>query len=209
MNKFEDFCSTFNRYCQTNELDVINTSNLHDESLNSAKNNYLYNGVDLTIYPMDDFVKLAYRIKYGDEDVDNRPNSVDCFVVNENNYWYFIEFKDGNISSSNTNLAKKAYCNVLMIIDVLCDMKQKSACEIDFNYENPIDFFRNNSEFIIVCSERNNPTIAEDLNSLKLAGKDQKVQRKITKRLKGYLFKDSYICTEKVFEKQFVKPFNY
>lgn len=209
MNKFESFCNAFSVYCVNNGFSIIDTSSLHEESLNDSGNKFLYNGSELEIFPMDEFVKNVYRAQYGTEDFNNRPNSVDCFVVNKDNKWFFIEFKDSEVSSTNTNNVKKAYSNVLLIIDVLYNTRKNYSYDIDFNYENPIEFFRTNSEHIIVCSEEKNPKIARDINLLKLSGQEQKVHRKINERLSRYLFQDSYICTEKVFEKQFVKQFEY
>lgn len=190
-------------------------SNLHDTSLNDAnksEKNYVYNGdKNLAVIDMDLIAKDGYRIIKHASGKDNIINTVDAFIINKANEWFFIEFKDSEIKAENSglknNVIKKAYSNWYMLLDILYFMAGNSSFYHQFSLENPIKFAKEHIYYILVCSTEKNPLIYEQLKSHELIG--EKYTPPFMQRLKDYMFKDAYVYTESFFERKFVKNFIY
>ena len=216
MSGFDDFKQTMSEYLESNGYDLSIISNLHDTSVNDAdpkKIVYLYNGKkDLEVIDMDLIAKQAYRdIKRAAQISNNFINTADAFVINQDNKWYFIEFKDAVIKSDNdklkSNVLKKAYSNWYMVLDVLYSMKAQGKLYLDFEYDDPIQFAKKNVYYILVCSEDKNPNTYIQIKNYDLIG--EKYTPVFMQRLKDYLFKDAYVYTEKFLERKLVERFIY
>lgn len=216
MNKFDEFKVMVTKYLEENGIELNILSNLHDTSKNDAdKSNiaYLYCGAkDLEVIDMDIIAKKAYKdIKHAKNVSNNFINTADAFLINKDNEWYFIEFKDAVIKSDNdklkSNVLRKAYSNWYMVLDVLYNMKEKSTVYKGFDFENPIEFAKKHVYYIVVCSEAKNPNVYIQIKNSELIG--EKYTPLFMQRLKDYLFKDAYLYTEKNLEKSFIDKFAY
>ena len=76
-----------------------------------------------------------------------------------------------------------------------------------FNYENPISFAKENVVYILVVSEEKNIVDVDKISKCILAG--EKFQPEYMKKLEKYIFKEAYVYTPQVLEKEFVKKFTY
>ena len=174
---------------------------------------YLYNGEkDFEVIDMDLIAKQAYKeIKHAKDIANNFVNTADAFLINKENEWYIIEFKDAAISAKSdslkNNVLKKAYSNWYMLLDVLYSMNEKKDRYMEFAYENPVEFAKQHIHYILVCSEEKNPNIYTQIKNSTMIG--EKYTPLFMQRIKDYLFKDAYVYTEKYFERDFVEKFAY
>lgn len=193
------------------------TSEFKDEN---GKSISLYKGdtkeKDLDVFDMDIFAQKVYKlIKKPNNPKEESINTVDSFLINNENQWYLIEFKNSSINGSKrskgnpvkNNIIRKAYSNMYMLLDILYEMKDVSDAYENFNFNNPIKFIQENVTYILVCSYDKNSDIHEQIKNYQL--RNEEYTPGFMSRLKGYIFKDAYIYTEDYFERKFVNVFKH
>ena len=92
-------------YFREKSVELTVETNLHDASKNDDGQNticYLYDKEpNLEVIDMDKIAKDGYKVV---KCIDGNPiSTADAFIVNKDNDWYFIEFKDTKV---NTNSMK-------------------------------------------------------------------------------------------------------
>lgn len=169
---------------------------------------YEDNRKDMQVIDMDEIAHKAYRVARYPESVkeDDSLASADAFVINADNMWYFIEFKNQEIAKAKDSVTKKAYQNWYWLVDVLREMKDQIQYN-NFNYEDPISFARENVVYILVVSQEKNYNNAKKMHDCILAG--QKFLPQYMEKLEKYTFKETYVYTPEMFEQKFVKKFEY
>lgn len=169
---------------------------------------YEDNRKDMQVIDMDEIAHKAYRVARYPESVkeDDSLASADAFVINADNMWYFIEFKNQEIAKAKDSVTKKAYQNWYWLVDVLREMKDTIQYN-NFNYEDPISFARENVTYILVVSQEKNYNNVKKMHDCKLAG--QKFLPQYMEKLEKYTFKETYVYTPEMFEQKFVKKFEY
>lgn len=169
---------------------------------------YEDNRKDMQVIDMDEIAHKAYRVARYPESVkeDDSLASADAFVINADNMWYFIEFKNQEITKAKDSVTKKAYQNWYWLVDVLREMKDTIQYN-NFNYEDPISFARENVTYILVVSQEKNYNNVKKMHDCKLAG--QKFLPQYMEKLEKYTFKETYVYTPEMFEQKFVKKFEY
>lgn len=215
MTNFDQFIWSIEEFFKDNMQDVqVSPISLKKASENSAdKNNitYFYNGRELDVIDMDDLAKKQYKhLRVSDEfesTKDDIVNTTDGFLIDNENQWYFIEFKDCQIKKDETkkSVIKKAYGNWYMVLDILYNSCGKKYTK--FNYENPIKFAKDNVIYILVCNSCKNPNVTTQIRNYRY--KNKKYTPVFMQKIKEYLFKDAYVYTEIEFEREFVKKFKY
>lgn len=162
----------------------------------------------MQVIDMDEIAHKAYRVARYPESVkeDDSLASADAFVINADNMWYFIEFKNQEITKAKDSVTKKAYQNWYWLVDVLREMKDTIQYN-NFNYEDPISFARENVTYILVVSQEKNYNNVKKMHDCKLAG--QKFLPQYMEKLEKYTFKETYVYTPEMFEQKFVKKFEY
>lgn len=163
---------------------------------------------DMQVIDMDEVAHNVYRIARFPESTkeSESPASADAFVISANDIWYFIEFKNQKISSAKESVTKKAYQNWHWLVDILYEMREKTSYNT-FNYENPVEFAKENVVYILVVSEDKNYPDVKKMHDCILAG--EKFCPDYMKKLGKYLFKEAYVYTPELLEKEFVKKFTY
>ena len=169
---------------------------------------YEDNRKDMQVIDMDEIAHKPYRVARYPESVkeDDSLASADAFVINADNMWYFIEFKNQEITKAKDSVTKKAYQNWYWLVDVLREMKDTIQYN-NFNYEDPISFARENVVYILVVSQEKNYNNVKKMHDCKLAG--QKFLPQYMEKLEKYTFKETYVYTPEMFEQKFVKKFEY
>lgn len=165
---------------------------------------------DMDIIDMDEIAHSVYRLVRFPESTKEEESlaSADAFVIASDNIWYFIEFKNQRISKAKDSVTKKAYQNWFWLVDILYEMREKKQMYYDsFNYDNPITFAKENVVYILVVSEEKNIEYIDKMHKCLLAGK--KFQPEYMKKLEKYIFKEAYVYTPELLEKNFVKNFIY
>lgn len=209
MSNFNKMVAMIDGYLTKYDIDISIKSDIHRVSYNDSEKVYAYSGKILSVIDMDSIAKKGYRLikmpfsKTEDDSV----NSVDAFIIDKGNEWFFIEFKDAPIKSSKESILKKAYSNWYMIMDMIFEMRGNENEYFDFDYNNPIKFAKEHVTYIIVCTLEKNPDIYRMIKNNDRTGK--KYTAPFLERIKAYLFKDAYIYTEKYLERKFVKNFEY
>ena len=219
-NNFERFQSIMETFFEYNGVEnCIIPISLHDASQNDAdKNNitFFYNAkADLEVIDMDEIAKKQYKTINVLEEFENTKddivNTVDGFVINKENQWFLIEFKDtkieGGKSQLKNNIIKKAYGNWYMLMDILLNTANAKDIYPDFDYSNPVKFAKKNVIYILVCNSRSNPKVVTQIRNNRI--NKRKYTPIFMQRLKEYLFKDAYVYTELDLEREFVKKFEY
>lgn len=196
MSNFDVFKDTVMRYLMRNGIELSFLSSLHEVSLNNTndESRYLCNsGGDLEVVSMDVLAKDGYRKVKASSLKENPITTVDAFMINKNNEWYLIEFKDCPIRSdkktTKDNIIKKAYENAI------------------FDVVNPVKFAKLHVYYILVCSADKNANIYNQVKNKALL--NQNYTPPFMQRLKDYIFKDAFVYTEDFFEKKFVNNFVY
>lgn len=217
MSNFEELKRLLLKYFQENTIDEVSyVSNLHEVSINDSKDGtpvvYVYNGKkDLEVLDMDKIAQKGYKKIKGVKSVDSTINTADAFIINQENEWYFIEFKDSKLSGGKStlkdNIIKKAYSNWYMMLDLLYEMREQLEPYSEFDFDNPIRFAKEHVSYILVCSMEKNPNIYTQIKNEKYLGRHYTIP--FMQRLKDYLFKDAYVYTEDFFEREFVDRFQY
>lgn len=217
-NNFERFQLMLQDFFEQNGTNIsINPISLHDASKSDADTHHItffYNGKEMSVIDMDEIAKKPYRkIRVSEEFEDTKDdivNTADGFVINKNNRWFFLEFKDTKIEgkkrSLKDNIIKKAYCNWYMLMDILLNVDPERRYP-DFDYSNPVRFAKENVVYILICNSKSNPNVVNQVRNHKL--KNEKYTPIFMQRLKEYVFMDAYVCTEIDLERDFVKKFEY
>lgn len=214
MTNFSSFKDTVANYLADNGISLMFISNLHDVSLNKDKDNpnYVYNGkTDLEVIDMDLIARYGYKAIKGAEGIDNIVNTADAFLVNKENEWFFIEFKDSEIKADKSglknNVLKKAYSNWYMLLDILYSMNKNGKAYPGFAIDNPVEFAKDRIYYILVCSTAKNPLVYQQIKNHDLLGENYTPP--FMQRIKDYMFKDAYVYTEEFLERKFVNSFTY
>lgn len=210
MNNFKQFEITAKDYLLTSGITLNLIDTLHNVSLNSEANppRYLYDGKrNLDVVSMDVLARDGYKIVKKALQEEHPINTADAFLIDKDNIWYLIEFKDCQINNKKDNILKKAYCNWYMIMDIFFSMKELGKQSSIFDTDNPVKFAKDHVIYIVVCSQSKNPNIYNQIKSHALIS--QNYTPPFMQRLKDYIYKDVYAYTESSFEKQFVKSFTY
>lgn len=210
MTKFENFSDMMHQYLAVKGYGLSVISDITQTSYSTESASSLCNS-DLQVIDMDQFAKKGYRkiILPLSQTEDDAINTADAFLVNRNNEWYFIEFKDAKLSSRTAkyNILKKAYSNIYSVLDVLYSMQETSARYTEFDYSDPIRFIREHVKYILVFRAVKNP---HDVIQMKNhAQKQENYLPEFMKRLQGYIYKEAYAMTEIAFEHVFLKNFAY
>lgn len=165
---------------------------------------------NLKIIDMDQIAHNVYRlVRFPNSTKESESlASADAFVISADDIWYFIEFKNQQISKAKDSVTKKAYQNWFWLVDVLYEMREQNKLQYDtFNYDNPISFARERVVYILVVSEEKNITDIDKIRKCILAGK--KFQPEYMKKLERYIFKEAYVYTPQLLKNNFVKHFKY
>lgn len=173
-NLIEAFGDKYNQHiCMESSLSIVSEDK--DNSKNTGEVQFVYNGkADMSIIDMDEIAHKMYRvIRNPDSKKDDESlASADAFVINSEDIWYFIEFKNQKISKAKDSVTKKAYQNWFWLVDILYEMSEKNNMQYDtFNYDNPISFAREKVVFILVVSEDKNIVDADKCESVFLQEK--------------------------------------
>lgn len=209
---FKKMVLMIEEYLEKYGLNICVTADMKDLSLNmdGKTKNYLYNESDLKAIDMDRLAREGYKKIIKKEDLNENPiSSCDAFLINEENDWFFVEFKDACLKNGDQkkDLVKKAYSNWYMLMDILFESKKEEYGYKDFQYENPCDFARKKIHYLIVASNEKNPKLYLDSKEKRKAGLSYTPD--FLKCLQDYLFKDVHICTEEQFRRDFTKKFKY
>lgn len=207
MTNYERVKQLLAEYFTSKGVYVNLEADLHITSLNENANppNYLFNGTNnLQVISMDDVAKSGYKIVKG---AMGKPvNTVDAFLADINNEWFFIEFKDCKITTTKKdNIEKKGMANFLMLLDIFSSIGD--ACRDVFDINEPMKFAREHITYILVCSQDDNPYTYDQIRMCDVIG--ERYTPDYLNKFKEYFFKDAYVYTEEYFEKRFVNKFAY
>lgn len=207
-NNFDEFKKCIDEYLAFHGVPVDYLSNFHDTSLNNDGKviNYVYKGTkDLEVISMDELAKKSYKSIKKAREKDDIVNTVDAFLINSDNKWFFVEFKDQKVNNTNRSVLKKAYGNWYMLLDILYELKARGCgCSL-FDYDDPIKFAREHVHYVLVCSKDKNLDFYNSVKNAML--KKTTYTPPYMEKLKSYLFQDAYAYTEVQFERVFVNKF--
>ena len=206
MSNYERVKQLLERYFSQKGISVDLETDLHMSSINEQATpvNYLFCGKrNLSVISMDNIAQKGYRIAKAA--VGKPLNTVDAFLADVNNEWFFIEFKDCKISSKKDNIEKKGMANFLMLLDILSTMGEE--CKGVFDVDDPMKFAREHITYILVCSEDDNAYTYDQIRVCDVLGENYTPP--CLQKFKDYFFKDAYVYTETYFENRFVKKFAY
>jgi len=202
MSDYEEIKKHLQKYFFDKGVTLKIEETLKETSYNEMADRYLYSGSrNLSVISMDNIAKDGYRVI---KSALGKPvNTVDAFLVDNNNDWYLIEFKDCKISSKKDNIEKKGMANFLMLLDIFND-------EDSIKFEGSKNFFefaRKKLVYILVCSQDKDPYSYEQIRNCDNLG--EKYRPDCLLKFKDYFFKDAYAYTEDYFENRFVRKFMY
>lgn len=212
--KFEMFKDMIDNFFSEKGIKLECLSSLHETSKNDSGSGkpavYVYNQVkDIEVIDMDIIAKMSYKPIINNDQ--NPINTADAFIINSENEWFFIEFKDSKIEADNKslkdNIIKKAYSNWYMILDIIYKMKNTQFCFNDFDFDDPIKFGRSHVNYILVCSIDKNAHVYLQIKNHELL--NEKYTPPFMYRLKDYLFKDAYVYTPDYLAQKIVNNFKY
>lgn len=192
------------------KLSIVSEDKSESERTGIRKFVYESTRRDMNIIDMDEVAHNVYRLARFPESTKESESlaSADAFVINSDNVWYFIEFKNQTISKAKDSVTKKAYQNWYWLVDILYEMREQKQMQYDtFNYENPIAFAKENVVYILVVSEEKNILEADKMRKCLLAG--EKFQPDYMRKLEKYIFKEAYVYTPQLLESNFVRHFTY
>ncbi len=215
MNNFDIILEIIGNYLENFDADTDKLSNLHEVSKNESGSMPIYYVYDssneLNIINMDHVANCGYKKAKGVMGSPDNINTVDAFIIDCNDEWYFLEFKDSEISGGKdglkNNVLKKAYSNLYMLLDILYYMNKYGMEYPSFTYEQPIEFVKQHINYILVCNSEKNAITYSRVKDKSLTGEHYTPE--FMQRLKDYIFKDAYVYTEDYLEKLFVEKFRY
>ncbi|OUQ62907.1 hypothetical protein B5E53_16930 [Eubacterium sp. An11] len=94
-----------------------------------------------------------------------------------------------------------------MVLDIIYSLAERGEKTTIFDIANPVNFARNHVYYILVCSAEKNVSIYNQVKNNVLL--HQNYTPPFMQRLKDYLFKDAFVCTEDYFEQRFVNIFTF
>lgn len=209
MSNYSNFCQTIHQYLNKYDCTLNFESDTKEVSMNSDAKKYLCNKA-LSVIDMDLIAKKAYRLirKPESKTENDSINTADAFLINNENQFYLIEFKDAVFSSATkVSVLKKAYCNVYAILDILYEMKETEFVYQQFDYLNPMKFIRENVNYICVFSSEKNPEYVIKEKNHRL--KKEAYTPNFMDRLQGYIFCRAYAMSELTFQNEFIKAFRF
>lgn len=204
MSNYERVKNLLVKYFSDRGIHIDLEKDLHVVSLNEQGDKYLFEGdKNLKVISMDDVARNGYRLV---KHAEGKPvNTVDAFLADVNNEWFFIEFKDCKLSSKKDNIEKNGMANFLMLQDVFEEMG--TECSDVFSAENAMKFAREHIIYILVCSREKDPYTYEQVRFHDAT--KERYTPVCLQKFKDYFFKDAYAYTEEYFEKRFVNKFAY
>ena len=209
MTKYEDFRDTLDLYFKSKGIKFKFESTLHDSSKNTDQNRYLYNGKkDLSVISLDLVAQNGYKKlkRVPDEKEHKSVNTPDAFLIDSNNEWFFVEFKDCGISKKKDNIEKKGLANWLMLMDIIFDMDENDRSRI-VGISNLMKFAREHISYILVFNgEKDSHAYEQVKNNSLINGHYTPC---CLYKFKDYFFKDAYAYTEEYFEREFANKFRY
>ena len=147
-----------------------------------------------------DAVKKEYMKDLGVSEV---PCSIDALYTNDNENYYFIEFKNGIVKPKIYNIYNKIYDSLLIFNDIT---------------NSTISFCRKNVRFILVYNEeKNNQVIDKENSSIQATPSKNKIAKSFSNKAKKKFimfglekfeklyFKEVFTYTEKEFENEFLE----
>ncbi|MCI9050646.1 MAG: hypothetical protein HFI05_01780 [Lachnospiraceae bacterium] len=147
-----------------------------------------------------DAVKKEYMKDMGVSEV---PCSIDALYTNDNENYYFIEFKNGIVKPKIYNIYNKIYDSLLIFNDIT---------------NSTISFCRKNVRFILVYNEeKNNQVIDKENSSIQATPSKNKIAKSFSNKAKKKFimfglekfeklyFKEVFTYTEKEFENEFLE----
>lgn len=209
MNHYNELIKLLKEYYDKKGINLDLEIDLQDASLNMSKDSqvYLYTGKrKLNAISMDNISQNGQRKIYGISDIERCMNTVDAFFIDNNNDWYFVEFKDCKLKSKKDNIEKKGLANWLMLLDIFYSIG-KEKCEGLIDLQNPVQFAKDHLIYIVVCSSEKDTFTYEQVKNCDLVG--EVYTPPCLYKFKDYLFKNAYAYTEDYFEQRFVKKFKY
>lgn len=215
--QFKHFLSKFNIYKNSANLETT----LYHASYDNDKKIFVYdkNFKNLKVLDFDCFAQKIYLHQHFSEleliefakqrSTDSYAlSSVDAFLVDCKDNWYFIEFKNRKIDKANDkkNITNKAFQNLYWITDLFLSNKRKKNKPF-FNYTNPLQFARDKITYILVVSDNENNSYKKIIIDLENA--NDHYRPVYLDKLRHYIYKDAYVYTAELFENYFVKKFVY
>lgn len=210
-NYYSDFVQFLKNYCNQKGLSTTIEDKLSVLSLDSEHNRkFLSSTKDLSCISMDniahDIVRyIAFPNSKWEKD---SPASVDSFLIDKNGLWYFIEFKNQKLNKTKYKCIEKTYANIFWLSKILIEMKKFQQI-LNFDYENPFSFFKNNCIFILVIGNGCDDNSLLKYRECKKAGLDLPENCEFLKKLETYIFKKTLLYNENQFDEHFVKKFEY
>ena len=211
MSNYDNFKKMLITYFEDKDIKISLETSLHYSSENNHDNNsktYVYNGdKDLPVISMDSVARDGYRnLKKVPFDLKRNVNTVDALLIDSDNQWYFVEFKDCKISRKKNNIEKKGMANWLMLMDIFLDMGAE-ICSKLIDVSNLMKFAREHITYIVVCSADKDPNTYNRVKECDLMNEHYTPEPLY--KFKDYFFKDAYVYTEDFFERDFVNLFKY
>ena len=213
--QFKNFLSKFNIY---NKADIETT--LYTASYDKNNKVYVYDKKfkDINVLDFDCFSQKIYirqhfseaeLLEFAKQKITDSYalSSVDAFLIDCNEDWYFIEFKNKKISKADDkkSITNKAFQNLFWITDLFITSKKKNKPA--FNYKNPIKFAKEKITYILVVSDDENNSYKQVIiDSENANGHYRPIY---LDKLRHYVYKDAYVYTAELFENYFVKKFVY
>lgn len=138
-----------------------------------------------------DFDKIPNE--YGKRKKISSPKSNDALYIDDNNNWYFIEFKNGQIEKG--EIYRKIYDSLIMLIEM--------------NIAPNFDFFRSHAQYILVYNSKKsaNAPLSEARNFIynnitNLAQQETKLFE--VEKFEKYLFYETHTYAQELFQERFV-----
>lgn len=206
MNNYEKVIKHLKKYFAGGGLSFNMETDMKMASVNDqvTPHKYLFDGSNnINVISMDNVAQKGYKVLKGA--IGDPVNTVDAFLADINNDWFFIEFKDCKISNKKDNIEKKGMGNFLMLADIFSSLG--ACCKDVFEPDAPMKFAREHITYILVCSEDKNSHTYDQIRICDSLG--EKYTPPCLQKFKDYFFKDAYVYTEEYFEKRFVDKFVY
>ena len=181
-------------------------SNMQDASLDDKNGVYVYPQVplfNLDVIKLDEFTKHRIHLLSSHANF-NELSAVDAICINNNNEWFFIEFKNSAIDNKTTRKSiRKKMAESLWYVFFMYSKANENVSLLfggDFT-----KFARENINYVIVGSQSKNMLHSVNIQAFESAGKHYTPPG--FEQFKGYYFKDVYMLTENEIC-TFIKNFN-
>lgn len=198
MSDYEKIKNIIKEYLDKKSVNIEIESNIKETSYDKDNGEYLCDfAEDFKVIDMDKIAQDAYGIIYNSG---KTKSTVDAFFISNDKQWYFIEFKNTSIDNRKTKdrLQRKAYENLHMLFDIMYEVSEISEV---FDYKNnPIEFVRNNINYIVVCNSDKNIREANKVRQYELGA--EKYIPGCLQDLNSSVFKNAYLLTEDMFKRK-------